>query len=468
MSLLLRLSRRPHLRLATLLLALAAAPRAAALNESPPTTAVPPPAASVMPNPTLDAAASLDTLATRYTQLALTLAAQDPGSLLRWDGPADWLDAARSAAATSEHAPLALAEQARELRRYLSEHPQAGDTAAEMRSRYLQARVDALLARGLQLGGRPPDFDVEARALYGVSAPRLRMAELEQTLAQLSHVLPPQAGATLAQRLQRFRAVYRLSGPTLQRVFDSALSRARSRSRAQLTLPAGEQLELKFVDDGSIAAGYHWLGDYRGQLVVDTRQPLDFAAVLDQVAREGYPGHHVGAVLREQRRRAGQLPVEQQVVLRASPQTLLDEGAAAAAPALVFPPEERPALLAELFALAGYRPRTVAQYLEVARLVDALGPARIEAQRQWLGGRMDETAVRRWLIDKTLLDPAAVDDELARYARERSACAMPLAGRLLVQRYLDTHSAGAEDPAVRWHWFEQIARAPRAPLDLLP
>ncbi len=126
-----------------------------------------------------------------------------------------------------------------------------------------------------------------------------------------------------------------------------ALAETRRRTQAFVALPFDEEVEVQIVTEKAWLANNTYLGKYRSHIDVNTDLPTVLSYLLDLASHEGYPGHHVEAVLKEQALYSAKGYIEQTIGLLISPQMVISEGIATLAPNMIFTPEEQQQWLAE-------------------------------------------------------------------------------------------------------------------------
>ena len=133
---------------------------------------------------------------------------------------------------------------------------------------------------------------------------------------------------------------------------DWLLERFQARSAELFGLPPGERLRVSFVRNQPWSA-YNWYdGGLRSRVDVNTDLPTHLPGFAHTVAHEAYPGHHLEHAWKEadlvERGR-----VECSLLLINTPECFISEGLADLGFEFASPPAERPALLDEVFELAG-------------------------------------------------------------------------------------------------------------------
>ena len=152
------------------------------------------------------------------------------------------------------------------------------------------------------LCGETFSLEEEAYRCFDIRPTWIPETQLEQALALVETVLPGQG--SFFDRMQSFTRRYTLlpgQPPLVLRMLQEALTEVRRRTHEVIPLPAGEEVSVQTVTGrpGNLAfSGY--LGGYRSQIEFNLDAPLDLSRLLEIMSHEGYPGHHVEAVLKEQ------------------------------------------------------------------------------------------------------------------------------------------------------------------------
>ena len=146
----------------------------------------------------------LDVAGERYVKLVLAMGKHDPDYVDAYYGPPEW-----KAEAERDSLPLdrigALADS---LRGALAAMPPAGDDMRQLRQRYLERQLDALLTRTKMLGGEKLTFDQESEALYDAVAPARSDAEFEAAIAELDSLIPGKG--PIPERYDRWRKSFEI------------------------------------------------------------------------------------------------------------------------------------------------------------------------------------------------------------------------------------------------------------------
>jgi len=403
---------------------------------------------------------TLDDLAHDYVRQVLALGVHDPDAVDAYYGPTDI-----KADVTAAQAPLAdVSHRIDTLRTRLDAY--VADGPDQMRRLLvLRAQARALAMRAAIAGGTRVSFDEESRALYDATAPTHDAAHFDGLLAALDAVLP--GTGSVSARYQAFRERMVIPPAALDAVFRAAVDACRTRTRAHVTLPAGESFRIEYVTDKPWS-GYNWYqGQYRSVIQVNTDLPIYIDRALDLACHEGYPGHHVYNVLLEQHLVRERGWVEWSVYPLFSPQSLIAEGTANFGIRVAFSDADRLAFERDvLYPLAGLDPALAARYQEVQRLTTGLAYSGNEAARQYLDGTFTADQAIAWLERYTLMSRERAAQRVRFFDSYRSYVINYNLGEDLVERYVTRQGGIATAPDRRWDVFVDLLRTPRLPSEL--
>jgi len=396
--------------------------------------------------------ASLDAAAEFYVRAALALGERDADSLDIYYGPGAWRADARA-----RHLPLDDIRTASvPFIASLDERP-FDDAEAEARRLFLLRQTRAIVSRvDIVRGARPP-FAEEVRTLFGLDGwNRLdRQEGLDgQERAELERLLP--GPGDLAARYAAFDRRFLIPRDRLAAVVSRAIEGCRAATREQVTLPAGERVDVEYVPDLAWSAYTRYQGHAASRIQINTALPLTVDRALDLACHEAYPGHHTIDSLLDAR--FGGRRVEFAVRPLFSPQSLLHEAAASLAVEVAFPGQARLAFERDaLFPLAGLDPSDLERYVRVGRLVDQLHGVQARIARQYLDGELDFARASA-ALERDALMPSA-DATLKFLNQFRSYAATYTIGRDALSRYLNAHST-ADDRAGRWRAYINVVTDP--------
>jgi hypothetical protein len=315
----------------------------------------------------------------RYVRLALALdAATGGGYVFAYRGPTeDRQEAAAEGLSTAE-----IANEARDLIVDIDATDASGIEAERLAA--LRFQLSAMLGRIDVLQGESMDFAEEVRRIFGVHPPHYSTAEADAALRQVDKLLPGEG--SLTERAAAFRSRLKVPKDRQEAVFRAAIDACRARTAEHIELPEREALELVFVDELPASGRYDYLGEFRGRVTVN-RQAASISNALYLGCHEAYPGHHLRAILIEDRYGGREWP-ELQVSALFGPASVLSEGLGQYAVELAMPEAQKIKLYRDtLFPLAGLDPDDAERLVAFSRAMEAMMPyATIEVSRAYLDG----------------------------------------------------------------------------------
>ncbi len=363
---------------------------------------------------------SFDAAAESYVRLVLALGERDLDSLDSYHGPAAW-----QAEARARHATLPdIRAAATTLAESLSGQPN------DILRDFLIRQLHAVAVRIDILQGARPTFEDEAQRLFGLEGPEGREGREGREgqegpiRAELDRMLPGRGER--AARYAAFDRQFLVAPERLPAVLARAIEGCRAVTRAHVSLPAAERVQVEYVRDLPWSAFTRYDGRFVSRVQVNAALALTVDRALDLACHEAYPGHHTINVLLESRFGASHPEFFVQPLF--SPQSALHEAAASEAPSLALPGAARVAFERdELFPLAGLDPSGAERHVAVGRLVDQLHGVEARVARQYLDGVLDFPRASA-VLERDALMPSA-DETLKFLNRFRSYAATYTIGR---------------------------------------
>lgn len=412
------------------------------------------------PSPLVNTA--LGSVAERYVKLVLDVGQQDDGYVDAYYGPPEW-----QTAAAARKVPLEqLAAEAAALRTLVAGVDVSGaEEIVKLRKEYLDKQLVAVATRIAMLRGQRFTFDEESRALYDAVSPRMSESERLAILDSLSAAIP--GAAPLAQRVEAFRREFIIPPARLDAVFRAAITEARRRTAAKLSLPTRESFVLEYVKDKPWS-GYNWYkGNAQSLIQINTELPIFIDRAIDLAAHEGYPGHHVYNALLEQRLVRDRGWVEFTVYPLFSPMSLIAEGSANYGIEVAFPGNERIEFEKRvLFPLAGLDPARADQYYRVQRLGAKLTYVGNDIARDYLDGRIDREQAAQRQVSDALSSIERARQRVRFFDTYRSYVINYNLGKDLVRDWVERQGGTDANPERRWRVFEELLSSPRLPSGL--
>ena len=225
---------------------------------------------------------------------------------------------------------------------------------------------------------------------------------------------------SLAERLAVEDARWTVPPERLTAVVDALVPRYRAWAATHYPMPPHEDLRVSLVHDQPWS-GYSWYdGGYRSRVDFNLDLPVRLPSFVGTVAHETYPGHHLEHARKEQVLVEELGHLEASVLVINAPECLISEGLANLGRELVVAPTDRPALLAELAAVAGLAladdPRTLDDAASRQALVaghrQVLDEARLNAALMLHADGRPRAEVLAYLIDVGRFEPAVAAKRL--------------------------------------------------------
>ncbi len=324
---------------------------------------------------------SLDDLARKYVALAAELGDHDLDSL-------DFNISPKSDSKRAVEPYLKLHDKALALQAELTKLPDA-PTAEAARKALLLGQVNAITARVEQLQGTTRAFDDESRMFFGVAAPADHDADARKNLrVEITKALGNPTDA--AQAYSKFGAQFIVPAERVPAVMQAALAECRSLTLAHMQLPPGEHVDFQYVRLKPWSAYSTYLGGARSLIQVNMDSPLTVDRLLTLACHEGYPGHHVFNLMREQALVQKEHREEFMVQPTFSPQSYVSEAAASYAPFLVLSDSERLRIERDVLApIAGLKDLDFEHYLALEKLFYGLHTAEPAIAREYLDEHLE-------------------------------------------------------------------------------
>jgi hypothetical protein len=391
-------------------------------------------------------------------KLVLALAEHWPDFLDSYYGPAAWKEEAKAAKRSLD----GIRADADSLVTELSAlEPTPGDETNELRRSSLTRHAESLVAAIDFHRGERTTFDKESKALFDAVAPPLTQEYFREALAVLDSLLP--GAGPVQTRYRAYRERFAVPADRLEAVYRAALDEARRRTLRHIELPADERVDLEFVGGDNAGIYHSYKGNHRSVLQVNTQMPAYIDHVPFDAAHEGYPGHHVQAVLIDSEFLERNHWVEYSTLVLFSPFALMVEGTGNFAFEVAFPDREDEArfLVNVLFPLAGFDSADATLLVAVREQQSRLGYlAAAEAARRFFDGELDREGATKWLVDYGLWSPEGARGALEFIEEVRSFVINYSVGHRIVREHVEARGGTADRPEARWREFDRLLRLP--------
>jgi hypothetical protein len=383
-----------------------------------------------------------DPVARDYIVLSLRLDQRIPGLVDGYFGPAD-LKA--QVDMEQPRSPARLRDDAASLRARLPT-----EVADPARRAWLDAQLVALETQAAGLAGDELPYLEHVARCFAFSPPRRPDAEFEAAAARIDDLLP--GDAPLSDRVEAWDRRFIVERDRLPAVIEALVARFRARAAERFGLPDGEDLRVTLVT-GQPWSGYNWYdGGRRSRVDINTDLPVRVPDLIDTVAHETYPGHHLEHAWKEADLVEAQRRLEASILLINTPECLISEGLADLGRAFAVPDDEAVGLLIETFVRAGLEfADDAAAARETAERVVALAPARaaLSAVRgnaailRHADGRTHDE-VREYLMTVGRVPASAVEKrlEFIEHPLWRTYVFVYAEGEALLRRWVDAVPVG--------------------------
>ena len=372
-----------------------------------------------------------DPIAREYLLLALRLDQRIPGLVDGYFGPA-----ALKAQVDIEQSPppARLVAAATDLRDRLPTEVADADRRA-----WLRVQLIALETHARVLAGEALPYLEHVERCFDATPVRHDEAVFREAARELDDLIP--GPGPLADRLADWDSRLVVPVERLPGVVDWLVGVVRERSVAAFGVPEGDSLRVSLVT-AQPWSGYNWYdGRRRSRVDINTDLPVRAPDLIDLVAHETYPGHHLEHAWRETLRVDERAELEASVLLINTPECFISEGLAVVCPRFAVPADLEPAVLTELLDRAGLADRaggdtpavrsTVERIIRIRVARAVLGAAATNAALMLHVDGLDRTAVARWL------------ERVAAMAPDRAAKLLEFIEHPLWQTYVFVYSEGA-------------------------
>jgi hypothetical protein len=263
----------------------------------------------------------MDEIGQRYLLLVLRLGRHMPDTVHAYTGPPALKEVVDGEALTPV---IELHDEAMRIIEVAEMY--ADGQAASRRAAFLRSQLTSIGTMARLLGGEEITFADRVELLLGCPFERPQEPVFEAATMALSNLLP--GGGPLLERVEQHDAT--LTPPRDRRLgevkeFASVLQR---RSAQEWGLPAGEAVEWIAIRRRPYAVSAGYLGNRRSRIEINIDFPLTVSDMLDLVAHEAYPGHHLERATKASRTASDGGRGESMVIVSCTPQMLVLEGMA--------------------------------------------------------------------------------------------------------------------------------------------
>lgn len=198
----------------------------------------------------------MNEIAEQYVKLVLEIGLYKPDYVDAYYRPAEWKPDEFSKQEIDTTLTKTLNSKADDLLNKLEALKVYQATELEtLRYRFLSKQLLSVKGVIFIISGGTFLFDREAQILYDAEPPNFSNEHFQMIIDELDNIVP--GSGSLSKRLNEFRNRFIIPHEKLDTVFNTAINECRRRTLKHITLPEGENFEVKFVKDKSWGA-YNW------------------------------------------------------------------------------------------------------------------------------------------------------------------------------------------------------------------
>jgi hypothetical protein len=303
----------------------------------------------------------------------------------------------------------------------------------ELEDGWLRDQVVGLRTYAGVLAGESVPYADEVERCYGIRPQRTDEAVFADAHARLDELLP--GDGALVERYQRWRNEAVVSREQIERVVTAIIDEARAWTARVVELPSGESVTVEIVEDKPWGGFCYYLGDLQSRIELNADLPRSVGEIVHLALHETYPGHHAERCLKEKVLVRGDGLLEETIVLVPTPQSLIAEGIAELAPALLLRGDAG-AAVAEVVQDAGLD-LELGRLLAIERALEPCGWVEVNAALMLYEDGAGEAETRAYVERWGLMTPER-SAHLIRFLREPTS-----------RSYVLTYAAGRE-ACERW------------------
>jgi hypothetical protein len=258
------------------------------------------------------------TVPERYVSLCLRVGEHIEDFVDAYFGPTGLKE---EALAEEPHHPHSLREEALALLDDLT-----SEDLENERVRWLQAQLEAIECVTARLTGEDIAWSDEVERCFGIRPLPVDEEELRASHKRLDEVLP--GSGDLSARYNAWIDAAEVPTDVLPRAIEVLNAELRRRAADIVELPMGERVEYEIVRGQPWQAFNSYRGDFWSVVEVNLDLPFSIVDLLDLVAHETYPGHHIERVCKESYLYRDKGRVEMSVMIVPAPEAVITEGIA--------------------------------------------------------------------------------------------------------------------------------------------
>jgi hypothetical protein len=191
---------------------------------------------------------------------------------------------------------------------------------------WLQPQLRGLECVTARLAGEEVGWSDEVERCLGFRPEYVNEERFRESHGRLDAALP--GTGDLAARYHAWLDASVVPGDRILGALEAVSAALRRRTTRILELPPGERVEYETVTGEPWQAFNQYMGNLHSRIQMNQDLPRDLVGLLDVVAHEGYPGHHVERACKEQLQYRGKSRLEVCAPIVSAPEVVITEGLA--------------------------------------------------------------------------------------------------------------------------------------------
>lgn len=404
---------------------------------------------------------SINAISESYVKLAFSLSMYDNDYVDGYFGPEKLKTAAFKDTLSLQEIINYSNELQTAVQKYLDRPDNSSETHTRLES--LKALIVSLRTRAEIVAGINYTFDRESELIYDVVSPIYSLETYKTTIAMIDSLLPGKGD--INSRWNALRKEFVIPVNKLDTLFALAFDECKLRTYKYIPQPENDTFTYEFVDDAPWGA-YNWFkGNGTSLIQINKRTPIYIDRVLDLVAHEAYPGHHIFHSLHEAFLYKHKGWIEFSIIPLFSPKAVISEGLANFAIEILFEKNEKSEFEKNILCkIAGINTNRIDLYYTILNLMSELEYASIESARRYLDGKITKEQAINFLMKYKLRAFEEAERNIEFFEKYRSYIVTYTVGLDLVRHYFESENPST--PEQKWALYHKLMTTPVLPNNL--
>ena len=334
------------------------------------------------------------------------------------------------------------------------------DRLGAERHEWLRASLVSLRMQLQAKAGRKWPVAQEVELRYGFKPRFNPLAHYDPILARLDKQMSGEG--TLAERINRLREASIVPPGKVQAVQDAALKECRRRASANLALPTGESVEMRWTDNPLFGGNNTYKGNGHSLAEFSSAYRWELDQLLWVTCHEIYPGHHTHFATRSAALVGEEHWPEFGVDLNYGPVIPAAEAVAEYGVGLAFPVEDRIRFERDvLYPLAGLKMRNANDWRAFWTVKSDMLGATATVAKLYLDGELDKEQAKQAFIRYRLMTPDGANKIVRILDQIGSYVIASDVGWMTIDQRLRNRPR-----AQQWRAFQRVLREPMTVADL--